>query len=83
MTIAEARAGLASKSFTALELTDAHLAAIEAARVLNAYILHAVMRWAINQQGRDNTDTSQRLIGWVKSKLLAIEHQRKRLLPDE
>src|SRR3981189_36391 len=39
MTIAEARAGLASKSFTSLELTDAHLGAIEAARVLNAYIL--------------------------------------------
>ena len=39
MTIAEARAGLASKSFTSLELTDAHLSAIEAARVLNAYIL--------------------------------------------
>ena len=39
MTIAEARTGLANKSFTALELADAHLAAIEAARVLNAYIL--------------------------------------------
>src|SRR4030088_2444829 len=39
MTIAEARAGLASKSLTSLELTDAHLAAIEAARVLSAYIL--------------------------------------------
>src|SRR6185369_8221592 len=39
MTIAEARAGLASKSFTSLELTDAHLAAIEAARSLNAFIL--------------------------------------------
>src|SRR5881275_1308826 len=39
MTIAEARNGLASKSFTALELTDAHLSAIEAARALNAYIL--------------------------------------------
>ena len=32
LTIAEAREGLASKSFTAAELTDAHLAAIEAAR---------------------------------------------------
>ena len=32
MTIAEAKAGLANKSFTSLELTDAHLAAIEAAR---------------------------------------------------
>src|SRR6058998_1368391 len=39
LTIAEARAGLASKSFTSLELTDAHLAAIEAARSLNAFIL--------------------------------------------
>ncbi|KIU43113.1 MULTISPECIES: Asp-tRNA(Asn)/Glu-tRNA(Gln) amidotransferase subunit GatA [Bradyrhizobium] len=39
LTIAEARESLASKSFTAVELTDAHLAAIEAARVLNAYVL--------------------------------------------
>src|SRR6201994_2707980 len=39
MTIAEAREGLANKSFTSLELTDAHLAAIEAARVLNAFVL--------------------------------------------
>src|SRR5947199_6193666 len=39
MTIAEAKAGLASKSFTSLELTDAHLAAIEAARALNAFVL--------------------------------------------
>src|SRR2546425_1405746 len=39
MTIAEAKAGLANKSFTSLELTDAHLAAIEAARSLSAFIL--------------------------------------------
>src|ERR1700679_2939673 len=39
LTIAEARAGLASKSFTSLELTDAHLAAIEAARALNAFVM--------------------------------------------
>src|SRR3981189_422056 len=39
MTIAEARSGLASKSFTSLELTDAHLAAIEKARALNAFVL--------------------------------------------
>jgi aspartyl-tRNA(Asn)/glutamyl-tRNA(Gln) amidotransferase subunit A len=39
LTIAEARAGLASKSFTALELADAHLSAIEAARILNAFVL--------------------------------------------
>src|ERR1700761_3793742 len=39
LTIAEARDGLATKSFTALELTDAHLQAMADARVLNAYVL--------------------------------------------
>ena len=39
LTIDEARKGLASKSFTSLELTDAHLGAIEAARALNAFVL--------------------------------------------
>ncbi len=39
LTLAEARDGLARKSFTSLELTDAHLAAMERARVLNAYVL--------------------------------------------
>src|SRR5215216_920050 len=39
MTIAEAKEGLANKSFTSLELTDAHLAAIEVARSLNAFVL--------------------------------------------
>src|SRR6201989_55364 len=39
MTLAEARDGLAKKSFTSLELTDAHLKAMEAARALNAFVL--------------------------------------------
>jgi len=39
LTIAEARDGLTSKKFSAVELTDAYLAAIEAARGLNAYIV--------------------------------------------
>src|SRR5271169_3486415 len=39
LTLAEAKAGLASKTFTSLELTDAHLAAIEAARALNAFVM--------------------------------------------
>jgi aspartyl-tRNA(Asn)/glutamyl-tRNA(Gln) amidotransferase subunit A len=39
LTLSEARDGLAAKNFTARELTDAHLAAMEAARVLNAYVL--------------------------------------------
>jgi aspartyl-tRNA(Asn)/glutamyl-tRNA(Gln) amidotransferase subunit A len=41
LTIAEARKGLAAKSFSALELSDAHLGAMEAARVLNAFVLEA------------------------------------------
>ena len=39
LTLAEARTGLANKSFTSVELTDAHLGAIEAARALNAFVL--------------------------------------------
>jgi aspartyl-tRNA(Asn)/glutamyl-tRNA(Gln) amidotransferase subunit A len=39
LTLAEAREGLAKKSFTSVELTDAHIAAVEAARVLNAFVL--------------------------------------------
>jgi aspartyl-tRNA(Asn)/glutamyl-tRNA(Gln) amidotransferase subunit A len=39
LSLAEARDGLKAKSFTALELTNAHLAAVERARALNAYVL--------------------------------------------
>ena len=39
LTLGEARDGLAKKSFTSLDLTDAHIKAIEAARALNAFIL--------------------------------------------
>src|SRR5215471_13372709 len=39
LTLADAREGLRSKKFSALELTEAHLAAIEKARTLNAYVL--------------------------------------------
>jgi aspartyl-tRNA(Asn)/glutamyl-tRNA(Gln) amidotransferase subunit A len=39
MTLAQARDGLANKSFTSVELTDAHIAAVEAARTLNAFVL--------------------------------------------
>jgi aspartyl-tRNA(Asn)/glutamyl-tRNA(Gln) amidotransferase subunit A len=44
LTLAQAREGLATKSFTSLELTDAHLAAIEQARALNAYVLETPER---------------------------------------
>jgi aspartyl-tRNA(Asn)/glutamyl-tRNA(Gln) amidotransferase subunit A len=39
MTLADARKGIAAKSFTSLELTEAHLAAMEKARALNAFVL--------------------------------------------
>jgi aspartyl-tRNA(Asn)/glutamyl-tRNA(Gln) amidotransferase subunit A len=39
LTIAAARDGIRKKQFSALELTDAYVAAIEKARILNAYIV--------------------------------------------
>jgi aspartyl-tRNA(Asn)/glutamyl-tRNA(Gln) amidotransferase subunit A len=60
MTLAEARDGLAKKSFTSLELTDAHLKAIEQARVLNAFVLEtpdqarAMAREADGKIGKGN-----------------------------
>ncbi len=39
LTIAEARDALRAKTFSAAELADAHLVAMEAARPLNAYVL--------------------------------------------
>ena len=39
LTIAEARDALRRREFTAVELTDAHLAAMEGARALNAFVL--------------------------------------------
>jgi aspartyl-tRNA(Asn)/glutamyl-tRNA(Gln) amidotransferase subunit A len=39
LTLAEARAALANKEFTAVELADAHLSAIERARSLNAFVV--------------------------------------------
>jgi len=39
LTIAEARKGLKERKFSSLELTEAYLAAMEQARILNAYIV--------------------------------------------
>jgi len=44
LTIAQARDGLAKKDFTAAELADAHLAAMERARALNAFVLETPER---------------------------------------
>src|SRR5437588_6793096 len=55
LTIAEARDGLANKSFTSLELTDAHLSAIEAARCLNAFILETPIQARDMARAADET----------------------------
>jgi len=39
LTLAEARDGLRKRAFSAAELADAHIAALEQARALNAYVL--------------------------------------------
>jgi aspartyl-tRNA(Asn)/glutamyl-tRNA(Gln) amidotransferase subunit A len=39
LTLGEARDGLRNRRFSAVELADAHVAAMEAARALNAYVL--------------------------------------------
>jgi aspartyl-tRNA(Asn)/glutamyl-tRNA(Gln) amidotransferase subunit A len=44
LTIAAARDGLKQKKFSATELADAHLAAMEKARALNAYVLETPER---------------------------------------
>ena len=44
LTLAAARDGLKKKDFSAVELADAHLAAMEEARVLNAFVLETPER---------------------------------------
>jgi aspartyl-tRNA(Asn)/glutamyl-tRNA(Gln) amidotransferase subunit A len=44
LTIAEARDGLANKEYSARELTEAHIAAVEAARDLNAFVIETPER---------------------------------------
>src|ERR1700675_2838670 len=53
LTIAEARTGLAKKSFASLELTEAHLAAIEAARALNAFVMETPEQARAMARGAD------------------------------
>ena len=44
LTLTEARDGLKKKSFSAVELAQAHTQAIEKARALNAYVLETAER---------------------------------------
>ena len=53
LTIAAARDGLKQKKFSAAELADAHLAAMEKARALNAYVLETPERAAAMAKASD------------------------------
>ncbi|MBN8982261.1 MAG: Asp-tRNA(Asn)/Glu-tRNA(Gln) amidotransferase subunit GatA [Rhizobiales bacterium] len=53
LTLADARKGIAAKTFTSLELTDAHLSAMEKARVLNAYILETPEQARVQAKAAD------------------------------
>jgi aspartyl-tRNA(Asn)/glutamyl-tRNA(Gln) amidotransferase subunit A len=53
LTIAQARDGLKQKQFSAAELADAHLAAIEKARALNAFVLETPERAAAMASASD------------------------------
>ena len=44
LTLTQARDGLRSKEFSATELAESHLAAIESARALNAFVLETPER---------------------------------------
>jgi aspartyl-tRNA(Asn)/glutamyl-tRNA(Gln) amidotransferase subunit A len=53
LTIAAARDGLKQKTFSAVELADAHCAAMEKARALNAYVLETPERARIMAKASD------------------------------
>src|ERR1051326_8755628 len=53
LTIAAARDGLKQKKFSAAELADAHLDAMEKARALNAYVLETPERAAAMAKASD------------------------------
>lgn len=53
LTLADARDGLRNKGFSAVELADAHIAAVEKARALNAYVLETPERAAAMAKASD------------------------------
>ncbi len=53
LTLAQARDGLRKKSFSAFELAQAHIAAIERARTLNAFVLETAERATVMAKDSD------------------------------
>ena len=61
LTIAAVRRALRNKEFTALELADAYLAAMERARILNAYVAETAEQVGAAQKAwRNSTPWSAR-----------------------
>ncbi|MFN0043486.1 MAG: Asp-tRNA(Asn)/Glu-tRNA(Gln) amidotransferase subunit GatA [Alphaproteobacteria bacterium] len=72
LTIAEARTGLAKRSFSALELADAHIAAAAKARDLNAFITETPER-AREMAGRSDARLKRGEAGLLEGIPLAIK----------
>ena len=72
LTIAEARAGLAQGSFSAKELAEAHVRAVEAARPLNAFISETPER-AIAMARTSDARIKSREAGLLEGIPLAIK----------
>ena len=72
LTIAAARTGLAKRSFSALELADAHIAAVAKARGLNAFITETPER-AREMAGRSDVRLQRGEAGLLEGIPLAIK----------
>ena len=70
LTLAEARDGLRRRSFSALELAEAHIAAIAQARALNAYVLETP------EAARAMAQEADRRIAGGAARLLDVMGQR-------
>ena len=71
--LAEARDGLREEAFSALELTDAHLAAIEKARALNAYVLETPEQARAHGEGRPTRGSPRARRGPLEGMPLGIK----------
>jgi aspartyl-tRNA(Asn)/glutamyl-tRNA(Gln) amidotransferase subunit A len=72
LTIAEARAGLAARQFSARELAEAHLKAIEEVRPLNAYLTETPER-ALAMAKASDARLAKGEAGWLEGIPLAIK----------
>lgn len=72
LTIAEALSGLEKKEFTSVELTQAHINAMESARHLNAFIVETP-ELALEQAKKSDTRRAQGSVGKLEGIPMAIK----------